>query len=485
MPQILRNPAPRGPALRNWALLNRQSLAHPANAGNRVYFCAGASICACFCGLPLDFACFPAGCPLPERRYRVLALAAHPVQYMSPILRKMAGQPELDLHVAYCSLRGAEAGYDPEFGATVHWDMPLLEGYPWTHVPNRGSGNESFFGICNTGVWKLIREGEFDAVLCFTGYRCATFWMAILAAKLSRTAFLFGTDAVTLAPRDGRAWKVAPKKILWPWLFRLADQVIVPSSGSRDLMYSLRLTPDRVTLTPYSVDNDWWIEQSSKVDRRAVRAGWGVSETDAVVLFCAKLQPWKRPLDVLRAFAKADIAKAQLVFAGEGPLRGQLESEAASLGIGDRMRFLGFVNQTQLPAIYTAADLMVLSSEYDAFAVVVNEAMCCGCPVVASDKVGAARDLVAPVAPEFVYPCGDVEALSKVLRSAVSDRSRLASLAAAASRRIASWSPKENIAGTIEAVRIAVSRIRREPRHTSAAHAVPPSSPAGQQKLPE
>jgi glycosyltransferase involved in cell wall biosynthesis len=420
-----------------------------------------------------------------ERRYRVLALATHPVQYMSPILRKMAGQPELDLHVAYCSLRGAEAGYDPEFGATVHWDMPLLEGYLWSHLPNRGSGGESFFGVSNTGVWKLIREGEFDAVLCFTGYRCATFWMALLAAKLSKTAFLFGTDAVTLAPRDGRAWKVAPKRMFWPWLFRLADQVIVPSSGSRDLMYSLRLPPERVTLTPYSVDNDWWIEQSSKVDRQALRAGWGVSETDAVVLFCAKLQPWKRPFDVLRAFAEADIAKAQLVFAGDGPLRAQLESEAASLGIADRVRFLGFMNQTQLPAVYTAADVMVLSSEYDAFAVVVNEALCCGCPVIASDQVGAARDLVAPVAPEFVYPCGDLQALSKVLRSVLSDRSRLASFAAAASKRIASWSPKQNIAATIEAIRIAVARIGRKGRQVSTQHPASPSSPAGPQKLPE
>ena len=421
---------------------------------------------------------------MPERRYRVLALASHPVQYMSPILRRMAAQPQLDLHVAYCSLRGAESGYDPEFGATVRWDTPLLEGYQWVHLPNRGSGSESFFGLCNTGVWKLIREGGFDAILCFTGYRCATFWIAWLAASLSQTVFLFGTDAVTLSPRDGRSWKIAPKKLFWPWLFRLADQVIVPSSGSRDLMLSLRVPADHITLTPYSVDNDWWIEQAAKVDRHAVRAEWGVSAADAVVLFCAKLQPWKRPLDVLRAFAKADIAKAQLIFAGEGPLRAQLETEAASLGIANRVRFLGFVNQTQLPAIYTSADLMVLSSEYDAFAVVVNEAMCCGCPVIASDKVGAARDLVAPIAPEFVYPCGDIDALAQAFRSALSDRSRLASLAAAASERIARWSPKENIAGTIEAIRIAVSRIRRDPRHTPAAQPQPPS-PAGPQKLPE
>src|SRR5215470_8659524 len=102
---------------------------------------------------------------MPERRYRVLALCPHPVQYMSPILRRMAARPELNLTVAYCSLRGAEAGYDPEFGATVKWDMPLLEGFRWVHLPNRGSGRASFFGIWNPSVAKLIREGSFDAVL--------------------------------------------------------------------------------------------------------------------------------------------------------------------------------------------------------------------------------------------------------------------------------------------------------------------------------
>src|SRR5262249_16643650 len=82
-------------------------------------------------------------------------------------------------------------------------------------------------------------------------------------------------------------------------------------------------------------------------------------------------------------------------------------------------------------------------------------------PVIASDKVGAARDLVAPVAPDFVYPCGDVDALARILRGALSDRSRLTSLAAAAKLRIGTWSPRENIAGMIEAIRVAVSPVGR------------------------
>src|SRR6267142_820623 len=134
---------------------------------------------------------------MPDPRYRVLAVATHPVQYMAPIFRRMATHPALDLQVAYCTLRGAEAARDPEFGAIIQWDVP---------------------------------------------------------------------------PRDGRAWKTTIKKILWPHLFRLADHVIVPSSGSLDLMLSLGLPAERVTLTPYSVDNDWWIRHSAQVDCSAVRA---------------------------------------------------------------------------------------------------------------------------------------------------------------------------------------------------------------------
>jgi glycosyltransferase involved in cell wall biosynthesis len=177
-------------------------------------------------------------------------------------------------------------------------------------------------------------------------------------------------------------------------------------------------------------------------------------------LFCAKLQPWKRPLDLVQAFAKADVANSLLLLAGDGPLKEELQAETARLGISDRVRFLGFVNQTQLPALYTAADVMVLPSEYDAFGVVVNEAILCGCPVIASNSVGAGRDLIAPIDPSFIYPCGDVETLSSLLRRILSDRSYLAKFQIAAGERMKTWSPREYIDATVDAVERAVSRIR-------------------------
>ena len=395
-----------------------------------------------------------------DRRYRVLFVCGHPVQYMSPLLRRMGQHPQLDITTAYCRLRGAKAGVDPEFGAKIQWDIPLLDGYPWVEIPNKGTDSEGFWGLYNPGLWKFVRGGNFDAVFCLTGYIRASFWITYLASKLSRSAFIFGTDATTLTPLDLRMWKRPVKRFFWPFLYRLASQVIAPSSGTHDLLRSLGIPEEKIALIPYVVDNDWWHARSAEVDRSAVRAAWAAGPDTAVVLFCAKLQPWKRPLDLVQAFAKADVANSLLLLAGDGPLKEELQTEAARLGISDRVRFLGFVNQTQLPALYTGADVMVLPSQYDAFGVVVNEALLSGCPVIVSNNVGAGRDLIAPVDPSFIYLCGDVDALSALLRRVLSDRSSLAKFQTASRERMKTWSPREYIAATVEAIGRAVSRVR-------------------------
>jgi glycosyltransferase involved in cell wall biosynthesis len=364
----------------------------------------------------------------------------------------------VDLVVSYCTLRGAEEGHDPEFGATVKWDVPLLDGYTWVQVENRGSGDESFWGLNNPGLWKLIRDGKFDAVFCYTGYIRASFWIARVRAWLSGAAFIFGTDSTTLNSIDGRKWKRPLKKLFWPFLYRFATQVIAPSSGTRDLMLSLGIPAERISFTPYPVDNNWWLEQSAKVNRQEVRASWGIPAEAPVILYCAKLQPWKRPQDLVEAFAKLESKDTYLVIAGEGPLRAQIEQEAKELGITERTRFLGFVNQSQLASVYTASDVLVLPSSYEAFGVVVNEASLCGCAVVTSDRVGSARDLIAPVDPGLIYPCRDVEALAAVLQELAGNPTRCREIGLAAKAHMRRWTPEDTVAGTVQAVEAAVGR---------------------------
>jgi glycosyltransferase involved in cell wall biosynthesis len=395
-----------------------------------------------------------------ERKLRVLTIASHPVQYGAPLFRLMARHPKLDFQVAYCSLRGAESGYDPEFGANVQWDVPLLDGYKWTHIPNRGNGTEGFWAWRNTGLWSFIRHGNFDTVISHIGYTRATFWISYLAARSKRIPFLFGTDASRIEPRDDSKLKLAIKKILWPAVFSLAGQILTASSAGRDLIISLGFPPESVSMTLITVDNDWWLAQANTIDRDEARQSLGFAPTEKIILFCAKLQSWKRPMDLLHAFASAAIPDARLVFAGDGAQRTELERESAASGISDKVQFLGFVNQSQLPKLYKAADMMVIPSHYEPFGLVVNEAMLCACPVIASDRVGAVRDLITHGETGFVYPAGNTEALANTLRQALQDPIQLSSVIANASARIRSWSPQASAEALVGAVESAVNRRR-------------------------
>jgi glycosyltransferase involved in cell wall biosynthesis len=366
----------------------------------------------------------------------------------------MAQHPQLDFQVAYCCLQGAEVGLDPEFGVEVKWDVPLLEGYPWVQIPNRSPwpGLGRFFGLSNPALWNLVSTGGYDAVVALTGYACLSFWIALAAAKFHGVPILFGTDATSLEPRSHSRWKVWIKKRVLPALFRMATVAMASSTATAEYLISLGVARNRVVITPFAADNEYWTNRAAQVDRESVRASWGISNGNPVVLFCAKLQPWKRPQDVLRAFAQARVPDARLVMAGDGPLRGELESEARTLGVANEVIFTGFANQTQLPALYRSADIMVLPSEYDPCPVVVCEAMLCGCPVILSDKIRGRAELVRQAETGYFYPCGDIDSLAALLREVLVNRDLLRKMSAAALQRMKTWSPKENVEGHVQAI---------------------------------
>jgi glycosyltransferase involved in cell wall biosynthesis len=389
---------------------------------------------------------------------RLLVISSHVVQYSSPVYRQLVSDSRIDLLVAYCSLQGAEPGMDPGFGVQVSWDTPLFGGYPWISVPNLSPrpGLGRFFGLLNPGLWRLVRDGNFNAIL-ITGYFYASAWIAIAAAKWHGIPVLFITDSHNLRSWEAQSsWKLQIKRTLVRRIFSLGKILLALSSGGVEYLKSLGFSADRIVLTPYVVDNVWWTGQAAKIDRETVRAGWRIPSNATVALFCAKLQPWKGPMDLVEAFARANVANAYLVFAGDGPLRSTLERKVAELGIEDRVRFLGFMNQSQLPSVYVSADVLVLPSLYEPFGLVVNEAMLCGCPVVVSDKVGAKFDLVRSDENGYVFPAGNVGALAEILREILSNSERQARMGAAARQRMQTWSPREYVDGLVRGVELAI-----------------------------
>jgi glycosyltransferase involved in cell wall biosynthesis len=391
---------------------------------------------------------------------KVLLVSSHPVQYAAPQFRRYAVDPRLDVTVAYCSLQGAEPGPDPDFGVAVGWDIPLLEGYRWVHLANRSiraPGLQGFFGLLNPGLWKFVRRGDFDLVVCY-GYKAASFWIAALAAKFSGAALVFTTDAHTLTPRDGARWKIPIKRALLPLIFRFADAALGPSSRTIALLHALGLPEDRCFLTHYVVDNDFFSHLAAAADRRAVRRRWGIPNGVVVALFVGKLVAWKRPGDLLAAAAR--VPSLYVVFAGEGSLRKNLEVRTEAPDLAGRVRFLGFVNQRHLPEVYAGSDVLVLPSEYEPFGVVVNEAFSCGIPAVTADACGAAGDLVRDGETGYVVPVGDVATLAEKLSRLVQDAGLRRAMGEKARATVEKWGPEQNADAFVKACLTIAARKR-------------------------
>ena len=162
---------------------------------------------------------------------------------------------------------------------------------------------------------------------------------------------------------------------------------------------------------PNAVDADLFRPQAS-----GFRARHGIGRDDFVALYVARFQAFKNHALLLDAFAKLvpDHPAARLVLAGSGPLRERCERQAAALGIAGQVLFLGEVPFDNLPSVYAAADVKVISSDYESFCFAAIEAMSAGVPVLTTDCAWVPR-LVEDGA-GMVVPVGDAEAFAAGLK---------------------------------------------------------------------
>lgn len=385
----------------------------------------------------------------------VLLVSSQPTQDATP-LRLMAGDSRVDVLTAYCSLPDSKLWRDPEQRTKEAFDLPVLDGYPWKRLRNYSPVPRlgKFYGLINPGVVALVSKSDCCVVY---GHSYVSFWLAIGAAKILRKPLLLTTDATYLDSQYGGSWKSSVKKKLLPYLYkRVADIVLVPSTASKRFVCSLGVPQDRVIITPYVVNNDYIAEVASHTDRRRVREQWRVPSDAVVAIFCAKFVPRKRPLDAIRAFARAGVPGSYLVMVGEGPLGDSIRDEVARLGIADRVRFPGLIKYSRLPEAYAASDVLIFPSEHEPYGLPVNEAMICGTPAIVSDRVGAGYDLIEDGVTGFVYPSGDVDALTVLLTRTLSDPGLLKRTGEAARNRMRTWSPRDNADATIHATQRAI-----------------------------
>jgi glycosyltransferase involved in cell wall biosynthesis len=380
-------------------------------------------------------------------------VASHPIQYQTPLFRDLARHPRVDLTVLFCSDHGAVESTDAGFGKSFRWDIPMLEGYHHEFVPNnslRAGVDRGFWGELNVGLVSRLRRGRFDAVLVH-GYAFASCWLAFLGAKLGGSRLLLRMDSNLTWQRS--ALKRAIKRLTLPPTFGLFDAFLPIGSLNYEYYRAYGVTPLKLVYAPFSVDNAYFQQaaERERPRRNEIRRSLGLPPEVPVALLCGKLIPLKRPFDFLDALKVSSVdPRWHGLVVGDGALRARCE-EHAQANLPGRVAFAGFRNQSELAAMYAAADVLVLSSDTENWGLVANEAMASGLPVLLSTSVGAAPDLVRQRETGFVFPTGNVAALARCLDEAVQP-GRLDALRRGASDRIAAWSIGETVAGIARAL---------------------------------
>jgi len=212
-----------------------------------------------------------------------------------------------------------------------------------------------------------------------------------------------------------------PFRRFWmSWSLRRADGVIAVSDGLRELAIDLGVDPRRVRTVPNGIDASLFFRR----DRLTCRARHGISEKDRVILSAgdlAELKGHHRIIAALKTLNDRGV-RARLLIAGgigrSGRYAEALRREVRAGRLEDQVTFLGEVTQTVLAELMSAADVFCLASASEGWPNVVNEALACGTPVVATD-VGAARQMVDSGECGFVVPVGDRDALVSALCDAL------------------------------------------------------------------
>lgn len=234
-------------------------------------------------------------------------------------------------------------------------------------------------------VSRLVQDGRgFDLIDAHYFYPDGVA-AALLAHDLGLPVVITarGTD-VNVIPRYA-----LPRRQLLSAIRSAAGMVAVCADLKR-ILVELGAAPDRVRVLRNGVD----LRQFRPVDPAVARRQLGVTRPTLVSV--GGLIPRKGHDLTIQALAQ--LPGVDLLIAGEGPERGALTELAQRLGVADRVRLLGRVAHGDLPALYSAADAMVLASSFEGWANVLLESMACGTPVVATDAGGTPEVVTDPAA---------------------------------------------------------------------------------------
>jgi len=347
-------------------------------------------------------------------KHRIAIISKNPIPYHSPLYRELASS-DVCLEVLHLDSMGVEPITDEEFKISVVWDVSLLDGYNYSFLKNY-SWNEygGFFSRLNPGLFSKIKNSKYDAIL-LQGYDNFSCWLALFTAKLFNLKVIWRGEATLKSNENDSSWKGKLKKIILKQFFGACDAVMFSCTGNKEYLLHYGVADSKMFPIPCAVDNNYFRKERKHYlgKESSIKAGLGISENNLVILFAARFTTRKRPLDLLAAVNSIDHENITILFLGDGVEKKRMEQYVTDHDI--KAVFLGFKNQSEIARYYSISDVAVVISDYDPSPKAMNEAMNFELPIIVSDVVGTARDLVKNGDNGFIVSVGDIEAIARHL----------------------------------------------------------------------
>jgi glycosyltransferase involved in cell wall biosynthesis len=382
----------------------------------------------------------------PPAPLRVAAVFPEPTPYRAPLLDRVAALAEIDLTVYYAAetVAGRTWRVEPKHRAV------FLRG---ARVPGAARVLRHDYPL-TPGLVPALNDLRPDVVVV-SGWSTFPAQAAIAWCRLRDVPYVLVVESHDEGPRAG--WRRAVKDMVVPPVVSSASGVLVTGTLARNSMIARGAPADRVHVFANTVDVEEFGADATRLAGRRpeLRSALGATADDVVVLSVARLAP-EKGLDVLvRAVAKAEDRRLLLGVAGDGGERARLEELAGELDV--RLVLAGDVEWERIVELYVAADVFALVSEREPWGVVVNEAAACGLPLVLSDRVGAAHDLLRDGENGTLVAAGDVDATATALRELAADPTRRRAQGARSRELARDWGYGPSVEGFLDAVREAMS----------------------------
>lgn len=389
-------------------------------------------------------------------------LAASPVPYQIPLYRMIAADPRVDFTAIFAS----SAGVRPEnlgFSEPVAWDIDALNGYRSVFLrraERAGIDSASLMRHRDLDVITTLLRGDFE-VLWSHGYSSLTHLLGIGTQLARRRPVLIRDDQTLLHPRP--LIKNLVKSVVLGGILKRSFALYVGIENQR-WFESYGVPPARQFRVPWCVDNTSFRDHASRLARRRgeLREEFGIAaQSGPVILSVGRLIPKKQPLFLLEAFRRIrERRRCCLLLVGSGDLDEEIRREIARRSIPDVI-LAGFLNQSQIARAYAVADVFALPSKmHETWGLVVNEAMNFGLPVVVSNKVGCAPDLVQEGVNGFVVSPDDPTDLAERLEALVDSPELRANFAAASLEIISRYTYEAAAEDILRALEAAVGPAR-------------------------